>query len=72
MRNLLLSFLLGTLVLGSTGCLIPIYSADPQKRAEQLINESEGMRQIQNECERFWMIDMPSHMTPDRIHGGIT
>jgi hypothetical protein len=26
---------------------------------------------MQREWERFWMLDQPSHLTPDRVHGGI-
>ena len=71
MRTALYALLLGAVLLSSTGCIVPIYSADPQRRATQLINESEGLRQIQGEYERFWFLDMPTHMTPDRTHGGI-
>lgn len=72
MRKLLLSLMLGSMLLCSTGCLIPIYSSNPQRRTEQLLNESEGMRLFQGEWERFWLIDQPSHLTHERVHGGIT
>lgn len=55
----------------STGCLIPMYSGDPVRRAEQLIYTSEDLRQITDEWERIWFLDQPSHMTPWRTHGGI-
>ena len=35
----------------------------------QLLNQSEDLRQIENEWERFWMVDQPSHMTYERVHG---
>jgi hypothetical protein len=55
----------------STGCLIPMYSGDPVRRAEQLIYTSEDLRAITDEWERIWFLDQPSHMTAYRTHGGI-
>jgi len=55
----------------STGCLIPMYSADPLRRAKQLIHTSEDLRAITDEWERIWFLDQPSHMKPYRTHGGI-
>ena len=42
MRNLLLAILLGLSISSSVGCLIPAYSADPVRRAQQLIALREG------------------------------
>ena len=58
-------------IMTSTGCLIPMYSGDPVRRAEQLIYTSEDLRQITDEWERIWFLDQPSHMTLYRTHGGI-
>jgi hypothetical protein len=55
----------------NSGCLIPIYSADPARRAQQLIYTSENLRQFLDEWERIWFLDQPSHMEPFRTHGGI-
>ncbi|MSR27300.1 MAG: hypothetical protein EXS06_09860 [Planctomycetaceae bacterium] len=55
----------------STGCLIPIYSGDPLRRAQQLIFTSEDLRVITDEWERIWFLDQPSHMTMYRTHGGV-
>lgn len=55
----------------ATGCLIPIYSGDPIRRAQELIYSSEDLRAISDEWERIWFLDQPSHMTPYRTHGGI-
>jgi hypothetical protein len=55
----------------STGCLIPMYSGDPIRRAEELIYTSEDLRAITDEWERIWFLDQPSHMTLYRTHGGI-
>ncbi|HLN28565.1 MAG TPA: hypothetical protein VK395_12555 [Gemmataceae bacterium] len=71
MRRLLLLAAMGTLVLGSTGCLINAYSSDPNRRMNELLNNSEDLRQVEYEWERFWFMDEPSHLTPERVHGGI-
>jgi ABC-type dipeptide/oligopeptide/nickel transport system permease component len=55
----------------SSGCLIPMYSGDPIRRAQQLIYTSEDLRAITDEWERIWFLDQPSHMTPYRTHGGV-
>lgn len=71
MRNLLFALLLTVLGVTSVGCLIPIYSGEPARRAQQLIFTSEDLRKIPSEWERIWFLDQPSHMTPYRTHGGI-
>jgi hypothetical protein len=53
------------------GELATTYSDNPNRRVQQLLIESEGWRQIEDEVERFWFRDQPSHLTYDRIHGGI-
>ncbi|HEY6563438.1 MAG TPA: hypothetical protein VIY86_03030 [Pirellulaceae bacterium] len=59
-------------LLGSTaGCFVPIYSADPHRRAGQLLHSSEDLRNFLDEWERFWFLDQPSHLSPYRTHGGI-
>jgi hypothetical protein len=72
MRRLIFTALLATALSSSTGCLIPLYSGDPVRRTEQLIFTSEDLRALLNEWERFWFLDQPSHMTPQRVHGGVT
>jgi hypothetical protein len=59
------------LLVGNVGCFIPRYPSDPNERMEALLVDSENIRQIRDEWKRFWFIDQPSHMTFDRIHGGI-
>jgi hypothetical protein len=67
-----LCLLVGAVMLSTTaGCLIPMYSADPIRRAQQLIYTSEDLRSITDEWERIWFLDQPSHMAPYRTHGGI-
>ena len=55
----------------NSGCILNQYSSDPNIRMQQLLYQSEDLRQIQNEWRRFWFNDQPSHLTPERIHGGI-
>lgn len=71
MRKILLALTLGMLLSSSTGCLIPMYSADPTRRTRQLQNTSEDLRLILDEWERLWFLDQPSHTTPYRTHGGL-
>ena len=71
MRKLLMALTLGMLVGSSTGCLIPMYSGDPARRTQELLNTSEDLRMINDEWERLWFLDQPSHCTPYRTHGGI-
>ena len=62
---------MGLLVATNTGCLIPMYSGDPIRRAQELIYTSEDLRATTDEWERIWFLDQPSHMTPYRTHGGV-
>jgi hypothetical protein len=71
MRQLIIAALLATSLASSVGCILPIYAADPAKRTRQLMFESENMRYLLEEWERFWFLDQPSHLTPRRMHGGI-
>jgi len=71
MRRLLLLAALAGALLGNTGCFINAYSSDPNRRIIQLLNQSEDLRQIENEWERIWFVDQPSHMTYERVHGGL-
>ena len=47
-------------------------SSDPNVRIKQLLYQSEdhGIGPVDG-WRRFWFNDRPSHMTPERIHGGI-
>lgn len=53
----------------STGCLLPLYSGDPARRAQQLIYTSEDLRAFLDEWERIWFLDSPSHLRPYRTSG---
>ena len=71
MKRLLVLTAVAGFGFANTGCLINQYSPDPVTRTDQLINQSEDMRQITKEWRRIWFNDQPSHMTPERVHGGI-
>jgi hypothetical protein len=71
MRRIFYTLLLGVLLSSSVGCFLPIYSGEPTRRAQQLIFTSEDLRSFYDVWERIWFLDMPDHMTPQRIHGGV-
>ena len=71
MRRLMIALAAGGALLSSGGCLLNEYSSDPNRRVVELLNQSEDLRQIADEWERFWMIDHPSHMSFDRVDGGL-
>ena len=71
MRKTITAALLGLTLLVNTGCLIPMYSADPSRRTNQLLYTSEDLRTVLDEWERIWFLDQPSHLKPYRTHGGI-
>jgi hypothetical protein len=71
MRRFVLLAVVGAVAVANAGCLIPAYSSDPNERTHELINQSEDLRQIRYEWERIWFTDQPSHLTPERVHGGI-
>jgi hypothetical protein len=47
------------------------HSTDPNERMDALLTNSEKYKALQGEWKRFWFVDQPSHMTSERIHGGI-
>jgi len=71
MRRILCALLLGFALTANVGCLLPIYSGEPTQRAQQLIFTSEDLRAVLMEWERFWFLNQPSHMSPQRVHGGV-
>src|SRR5262245_42756005 len=71
MSRLLLTLVLGLTLCLNVGCLLPIYSGDPAVRTKELLFTSENFRAILEEWERIWFLDMPDHMTPRRVHGGV-
>ncbi len=71
MRRALQLTVLAVCLSTSVGCFLPIYSARPERRVQQLLFTSEDLRMIIDEWERIWFLDSPSHLTPLRTHGGI-
>jgi hypothetical protein len=71
MRRALLLAAVAALGLANTGCLLNIYSSNPNRRMRELMNTSEDLRTMEYEWERIWFTDEPSHLTPERVHGGI-
>ena len=69
MRKWILGVLTACALSANTGCMIPMYSADPARRAQQLIYTSEDLRTFLDEWERIWFLDQPSHMKPYRTSG---
>lgn len=70
-RRFLLAFIAIAGITIQSGCLLNQYSSDPNIRMQQLLYQSEDLRQMIGEWRRFWLNEQPSHLTPERIHGGI-
>jgi hypothetical protein len=69
-----MALVVATLAVWSEGCApvpLPHYAAYQPRRVEELLADSENLRQLGDEWERFWFLDQPSHMTPFRTHGGL-
>ena len=54
-----------------TGCIVPIWSASPDRRVQQLIYTSENYRHIPEIWSRIWFLDQPDFETLYRTHGGV-
>jgi len=70
-RKLFLALIAVIALTATSGCILNQYSSDPNVRMQQLLYQSEDLRQMHGEWRRFWFNDQPSHLTPERIHGGI-
>jgi hypothetical protein len=44
---------------------------DSDIRLQVLFNQSEDIGQLREEWSRLWFSDAPSHLTPERVDGGI-
>lgn len=69
MRRWLCWLILAGSVLGQTGCFIQRHNSNPNIRVQELLVDSENLRQIQFEWQRFWLLDHPSTLTFDRVTG---
>jgi len=75
MKNALaaLTLVVAALAIGE-GCApipLPRYAAYGPKRVEELLVDSENLRLLGDDWERFWFLDQPSHLGPFRTHGGL-
>lgn len=70
-RKLLLAAFAAFALTANSGCILNQYSSDPNERMQQLLYQSEDLRQFKNQWRKFWFNDQPSHLTPERVHGGI-
>ena len=50
---------------------LPHYAAYKPRRVEELLVNSENLRQAGDDWERFWLLDTPSHLTPFRTNGAL-
>lgn len=71
MRRFLICTLLLAMASANVGCIVPIYSSQPEVRARQLIFSSENLRHIPEIWERIWALEMPDLATPYRTFGGV-
>jgi hypothetical protein len=51
--------------------VINVYTSDPNKRIVELLDNSEDLRQIEQEWEHIWSTDQPSHLRPEKVSGGV-
>jgi hypothetical protein len=70
-RKLLFGLIAFVGLAANSGCMVSQYNSDPNIRMQQLLYQSEDLRQIDNAWRRFWFNDQPSHLGPERIHGGV-
>jgi hypothetical protein len=71
MKRVLLLGALVCVALANGGCMFSSHGSDPNTRMEGLLHQSEDLRQVRDEWRRIWFTDQPSHLTPQRVHGGI-
>lgn len=70
MRRTLATGILAMLVVSSTsGCFLNMYASDPIRRYRQLFFQSEDLRHMEDDIERFWMIDHASNLSLKRYEG---
>lgn len=72
-RKLILGLIAVVGLMSNVGCGIPFnrYDSDPNYRTQQLLNESEDLRQAREEIHRFWMNNQSSVLTYERTSGAI-
>ncbi|QDU62550.1 hypothetical protein Pan216_34170 [Planctomycetes bacterium Pan216] len=71
MRRVILSTLFALcLMSSSSGCFVNMYSADPIRRYRQLFFQSQDLMLLEDDWERFWMINQPSQLSA-RMYNGL-
>ena len=71
-RELFAIALLGLTVAGTAGLRgIEATGAKPLDRTEEMLIANETLRELRDEWRKYWYLDQPSHMTYQRVHGGI-
>ncbi len=56
--------------LSSSGCaFMNAYDSDPNVRTTELLNQSENLRQAQEEMHRFWFVNQASTLSYERLNG---
>ena len=55
----------------STGCTVAPWSPDPVVRAQQLIQQSEQLRQSGQDMGHFLLLDQPSNLNVVRTSGSL-
>ena len=71
MRKLCLTLVVAIVSAVQAGCVVPIWSVNPDERVRQMIFTSESYRQVPEIWERIWGLDLPDLATPFRTHGGV-
>jgi len=78
MRRFALTLLAACCVLGAAGCLLapPTWvcggpESTPNARMLQLVNQSEDHGPPGDADPSYWMADQPSHITCERVLGGV-
>jgi hypothetical protein len=69
-KHILLAALAIVASMQSGGCAyLNAYDSDPNKRTQQLLVQSENLRQINEERDRFWFTNAPSNLSYNRLSG---
>ena len=71
-RKLILGALAIVACLPSVGCIaLNAYDSDPNARMKQMLVQSENLRQLNEEKNRFWFLNQPSCLSYDRLSGSV-
>ncbi|REJ79787.1 MAG: hypothetical protein DWQ34_10535 [Planctomycetota bacterium] len=71
MRKLMILGILAASISVQSGCIVPIWNANPDIRTRELIYTSESYRHATEIWERVWFLEAPDYATPYRTHGGV-